>query len=853
MAIETFRPEPPAAVATAGAYPGREGAEDYLNRIPMAVVTLDWQGRIRGWNEQAEQLFGWAAPEILGCDFGALFEDGTPPYPAGEAWLGQAIGLLKNGLKLDVRLLVMPRPPWDRGAGAVAFVSDISEVTLDRGLTRHLFQGLAELLRGEEAGATLQCLCESLAATLRAELVWIGTPEPHGRIRTEPRAGPAASCLEGWELPWLSPEAEDPISLALRTRLPRRCRVTDFPPEWREDLERAQVVRSVILPLMSRDAVEGVLVIGYGHPQEISDGLYARLQALAEQISLVLLLAREQEQLRLRGIAMESVASAIFITSREGNITWVNEAFTRLSGYPAEEVIGRSPRFLASGSQPQALWEVFWETILSGRTWRGEVVNRTRDGRIYVVDQTVTPILDAAGEVSHFVAIHEDITARKEAELKVEHLAHYDSLTGLPNRTFFRDRLDVALAQARRSGSRVCLLFMDLDHFKAVNDTFGHDFGDVLLKAVAARASTSIREGDTLARLGGDEFTVVLPAVDGPAAGARVADRLLGLLSEPLNLNGREIFITPSIGISVFPDDASDSETLIKNADTAMYRAKEGGRNGYQFFTADMNAEMQRRYLVEQGLRRALESGELELFYQPQIELTSGIVVALEALLRWRHPELGLLAPGEFIGIAEETGLVVPIGEWVLLAACRQNAEWQRQGLPVVPVAVNVSTRQFLGRRLADTVRSVLAESGLCASLLELELTESVLMQKLDEATKLMEQFRALGIRMAIDDFGTGYSSLNYLARFPIDTLKIDRSFVSRITSDERDRSVVRTIVAMGKALHLNVVAEGVDCREVVEFLRSEGCHLGQGYFWTKPVPAADVPELLERGCLALP
>lgn len=823
--------------------------EDYLALLPLGVVTLDTDYRIRGWNTMAEKLFGWSEAQVLGRSYRELFEDELPLFSLQEKWVGQARGRHRSGAPLDLRLMVSPHPPWDDAAGAVLFIGDVSELAEVRGTNERLYEALSGLLGGAPAEPVLQSLCRGLAPTVKAELVWIGTCGEDGSLRLQPRAGRAESCLEGLTMTWEGANCPDPLARAIRSQQPQHFAVTDLPRPFQASAAALGVTAGVVLPLLVRDAAEGLLVLAFAGPESIPEGQLARLEKLAEQISLVLLLAREQEQLRVRGIAMQSVASAIFITTRDGTITWVNDAFTRLSGYSASEAVGSNPRLLASGAQPRALWEVFWDTIAVGRTWRGEVVNRTRDGRTYVVDQTVTPLVDHSGQVTHFVAIHEDITARKEAELKVEHLAHFDSLTGLPNRTFFRDRLDVALAQGRRTGTRVCLLFIDLDHFKAVNDTFGHNFGDLLLKAAAERAAASIREGDTLARLGGDEFTIILPGVEAPEAAARVADRLLKLLAEPLYMAGREVFVTPSIGISVFPDDAADSENLIKNADTAMYRAKERGRNGYQFFTADMNAEMERRYSVEQGLRRALEGGELELFYQPQIDLASGIVVAIEALLRWRHPEQGLIAPGEFIAIAEETGLVVPIGEWVLEAACRQNAAWLAAGLPVVPVAVNVSTRQFLGRRLAETVRTILARTGLSASLLELEITESVLMQKLDEAAELMESFRRLGIRMAVDDFGTGYSSLHYLARFPIDTLKIDRSFVSRILSDERDRSVVRTIIAMGRALQLNVVAEGVDCTEIVDFLRAEGCHLGQGFLWTRPVPAAEVPRLLQCGC----
>ncbi|MEW6314390.1 MAG: EAL domain-containing protein [Pseudomonadota bacterium] len=429
-------------------------------------------------------------------------------------------------------------------------------------------------------------------------------------------------------------------------------------------------------------------------------------------------------------------------------------------------------------------------------------------------------------------------------ERQLEMLAHYDTLTGLPNRILLQDRVDQALTHASRHNKRVGLLYVDLDRFKNINDSLGHFIGDVLLQAMAQRFRTCIRDEDTISRLGGDEFIVVLPDTNIEGA-AHVAQKILISAGERYEIEGHEMTVTPSIGISIYPEDGRNFDTLFKNADAAMHHAKSNGRNNYQFFTAQMNESALERLTLENGLRRALERGEFLLHYQPQIEIDSGRLLGMEALIRWQHPVLGLVPPGKFIPVAEESGLIVPIGEWVLSEACRQNRAWQEAGLPEFAVAVNLSALQFHQKNLPEKIILALEESGLDASYLELELTESLVMQHAEETITVMQHLKSMNLRLSIDDFGTGYSSLSYLKQLPIDRLKVDRSFVNDVASNPDDAAIVRAVISMAHNLRLRVIAEGVETEEQLAFLKSEGCDEMQGYYYSKPMPAADVAEFL--------
>ncbi len=546
--------------------------------------------------------------------------------------------------------------------------------------------------------------------------------------------------------------------------------------------------------------------------------------------------------------AIEQNPSTVIITNRKGIIEYVNPRFSETTGYTREEVVGKYARMLKSRFTSEQEFRQMWKTIAGGQTWRGEFKNTRKDGSLFWESAIISPVLDERGKISHFIALKDDITDQKTATERIEYLSHFDTLTGLPNQEVLRDRLQQAIAVAQRNQEEVAVLFFDLDRFKYINDALGHAIGDRLLQELALRLKQSCRLADTLARMSADEFVVVLPET-GPTGVAHVVQKLMKLMEQPFNVKEQRITFTASIGISLFPSDGHDPDTLLRNADTAMHHAKAQGGNSYQFFTASMNVSVLQHMTVEHELRRALELGELEVFFQPQVRLSDGVISGAEALVRWRHPQRGMVAPSEFIPIAEESGLIIELGEWVLHEACRQAKAWQDSGLPAITVAVNLSAVQFRRRNVLQQVRDALDKSGLEPRWLELELTESVILQDADVVLDKVKQLGAIGVTVSIDDFGTGYSSLSYLCKFPLDKLKIDQSFVRDMLTSSDNAEIVRTIVGMAHNLRLEVLAEGVETIAQFDFLRDLGCDQMQGYYCAKPMPAADFAHLLGQNC----
>jgi diguanylate cyclase (GGDEF)-like protein/PAS domain S-box-containing protein len=554
---------------------------------------------------------------------------------------------------------------------------------------------------------------------------------------------------------------------------------------------------------------------------------------------------QDEDAVRLSAKAFESIADGVMVTDAAQRIVSVNHAFTAITGYEQSEVVGQSPRFLQSGRHDAAFYAEMWRQIRSVGHWRGEVWDRRRSGEIYPELLSISAVRDSAGTITHYVGVSTEISSLKEYEARLHHQAHHDMLTGLPNRVLFSVRFDEALARARRHEQTLAVLLLDLDHFKTINDSLGHAAGDQLLEAVAARLRGRVRETDTVARLGGDEFALLLDDTKGPQAVAVVGRSLIEALGAPFELAGHQLYVTASLGVACYPQDGTDAESLLKNADTAMYRAKSEGRSNCRFFSQEMNARALETLVLGASLRLALERHELFLHYQPQYELASGAATGVEALLRWRSPEHGLVPPSRFVPLAEESGLIEPIGEWVLRTACRQLRAWRDSGLQLKRIAVNLSARQFRHPDLLQRVSDVLAETGLAAPHLELEVTESMVMQRPEDAAAVLAQLKATGITIAVDDFGTGYSSLSYLKRLPIDVLKVDQSFVRGVPRDTGDVAIIRAIIAMAKSLKLRLIAEGIENPDQRAFLEREGCEEGQGYFFNRPAPAEEIARLL--------
>lgn len=577
--------------------------------------------------------------------------------------------------------------------------------------------------------------------------------------------------------------------------------------------------------------------------QEKFESRVVERTAMLEDINSALvkeILSHKQtgQQLHVAANAIENAAEGVMICDAGGRIVSVNKAFTRITGYEPEEVLGRTPESLLSAEQATAMRDEIARAMTQHGHWKGELQSRNKGGDTYVEERSVSAVKDEEGNIVNYIVLFSDVTKQKEDEQRIQYLAHHDPLTGLANRMLFQQRCEDALMRANRRSGKVAVMFIDLDHFKAINDSLGHAYGDEVLKNVSARLQECVRRTDTVARQGGDEFTVLLNEVGDSGDVALISRKILERLSDSFTVAGHEIYVSASVGISFYPDDGQNAVALIKNADAAMYAAKEQGRNNYQFFSAEMNAQALEALMMASSLRLAIEREELVLEYQPRIDLKGGEITGVEALVRWNHPNLGRIMPGQFIGIAEKTGLIDLLGEWVLRRACRQMVEWSAQGTSPHRVAVNLSARQFRRPDLTERIAAIIGETGLAGAALELEVTESMVMHDPQRAAVVLERLKEMGIAVAIDDFGTGYSSLSYLKRFPIDYIKIDQSFIRGIPLDAEDVGITRAIIALAKTLGVKLIAEGVDSVEQITFLKREGCDESQGYLISSSLSA---------------
>jgi len=585
--------------------------------------------------------------------------------------------------------------------------------------------------------------------------------------------------------------------------------------------------------------------------EDISERKTAELELLAAEDALF----AEKERAQ---VTLDSIGDAVLTTDLQGKVSYLNRQAEKMTGWSREEAVGHPLTEVFSivdGTTRQVVANPAKVAITQNQTvgLANNCILIRRDGLELAINDSAAPIHDRDGQVIGAVLVFEDVSESRAMTLKMSHLARHDFLTGLPNRMLLTERLSQAIGLAQRHHRQVALLFIDLDCFKNINDSLGHTIGDQLLQSVGERLLATVRATDTVCRQGGDEFVILLPEIEQPQDAAHIAQKLLDAFAVPHLIGGQELHITLSIGISVYPDDGVDLDAVLQNADTAMYHAKTNGRNNFQFFRADMNTRAVRRLLIENNMRRALKQGEFVLNYQPQINLASGAITGAEALIRWRDPDLGAIPPGQFVPVAEECGLIVTIGHWVLREACQQVKVWLDSGLRVPSIAINISAVEFRHKNFLEGLAQILDETGLTPDYLELELTESLLMHDVESSATVLESLKDMGIKLAIDDFGTGYSSLSYLKRFPITTLKIDQSFVRDITTDINDATIVSAVVGMGRNLNHRVIAEGVETREQFEFLSMRQCPEGQGFLFSHPLPAEDFARLLVAGKVELP
>jgi diguanylate cyclase (GGDEF)-like protein/PAS domain S-box-containing protein len=591
---------------------------------------------------------------------------------------------------------------------------------------------------------------------------------------------------------------------------------------------------------------QGSLSKGYFGSSLVPQSLRNIIQRKAVEESLFIEKSRAETTLN-------SISDAVIGTDMSGNVDYLNAAAENITGWSREEARGHAfdeVIKIINGTtrkpEPNPVERVLQKNLPMGLP-EGTILIR-RDGREVVIEDSISPIYNSAGHITGAVIVFHDITAAQAMRVRMAHQAQHDFLTNLPNRVLLNDRITQAIALAKRRGGHLAVLFMDLDNFKHINDSLGHETGDKLLQSLAPRLSACVRSSDTVSRLGGDEFVLLVSQDKNAEDAALTANKLLAVVAQSHVIDKHELHVTTSIGISVYPADGQDAETLIKNADTAMYHAKEIGRNNYQFFKHDMNVRAVERQLVEANLRRALSQQEFELHYQPKVNLATGLITGAEALIRWVHPEWGLVLPDRFVPIAEDCGLIVPIGRWVLREACTQAKRWEEAGLKPTSIAVNISALEFRCADFVEAVRIILNETGLRPDCLQLEITESVLMHHAESSTEILNQLKNMGIQLAVDDFGTGYSSLSYLTQFPLDVLKIDQSFVREINAINGDGIIVSAVIAMGSSLKHCVVAEGVEELEQLIFLKEQNCEEGQGYFFSRPLVAEQFSRLLETG-----
>ena len=713
------------------------------------------------------------------------------------------------------------------------------------------------IVRTRDNHDLFQAACAIAVANGGFRLAWVGRVNPANRhIDIVAHAGDGRDMLDAIDL-FL--DAEHCTTCPMTAPLARGCHFTCQDVEhaacnarWKQRAVELGYRSAIALPIQPFGRVEAVFAL-YAQETGFFDAAeVALLEEMAMDMTFALEYAQQdsrrtqaEERLRQAAKVFDSTLEGVVITDTRGGIIAVNRAFQDITGYPEAEVLGENPRLLKSGRHDTEFYRAMWASLIAGGNWQGEIWNRRSNGEIYPEWLTISDVRDEGGVVTNYVGVFTDITRIKHSEEKIEHLAHHDALTDLPNRVLLFSYLEHAVGRARRAGSLGAVLFIDLDRFKNVNDSLGHPAGDETLRQVSRRIGDRVREVDTLARLGGDEFAVLLEDLPRPELAAEVAQGIIQTLDAPIVLaSGQEVFLGASVGISLFPTDGDDATSLIQFADAALFQAKESGRGVYRFYTESLTRAANQRLEMEARLRRALDRGEFVLHYQPQVRVADGRLLGCEALLRWQPPGEDMIPPLSFIPLAEETGLIRPLGEWVLRTACAQMRSWLDAGMPPITLAVNVSSRQFEQRDLPRRVAEMLAETGLPAGLLELEITESTIMRQGEQASAMLEALKHLGVSVSIDDFGTGYSSLAYLKRFAVDKLKIDKSFVGDITHDTNDEQIAATIIAMAKNLKLEVLAEGVETRAQLEFLERHGCDAFQGYFYSPALPAAEFARL---------
>ncbi|MBR7158507.1 MAG: EAL domain-containing protein [Alphaproteobacteria bacterium] len=820
--------------------------------IVTGVMIVSLEGEISSANEPLENLLGYEVGSLEGIKINQILPDEqNPDAPLGILSLLEDIhttntlcckAITKDKKALPVEIVSVELEAGDEQY-FVCTVRNIKQKENADKIELIIQEIIRVAMRGDGVKKLAPILCDNLLNIFNLETAWLATRKTNGDFKVNALAGKELPNIKAgetinWEdIPAVLPNIAHSLQIC---QLP-----TSFHNNNLNDsinaLNETGKNRVLSFPLLfCRDPI-GILEISTKEGYFDNDTENA-LRTLAMRIAVVIKMAQDQRSMKLLSAAISSAANAIIITDTAGKVIWVNQAFSEMSGYSEEEIIKQEISILKSGEQDDAFYKDLWETIKQGKQWSGEIVNRHKFGSLYTVKQTISPIINSEGKVSQFIAIHDDLTAEKDAERIISHMANYDQLTGLPNRALFQELLSQKIAEAENTESQIALIFIDISNFNIINDTMGHVMGDVLLRDISDRLSCMTSSDDILSRFGGDNFALATRIKSADKI-SQIAKQIIDNIAETIEIDGKEINLGAFVGIASYPDDAEDAEKLMKYADMAMHKAALIVPNTFYFFSQQINEETERRMILERDLRKAVPNHELLLNYQPQIDLARNRISGWEALVRWKHPTLGLISPVHFIPIAEDSGIILQIGEWVLKEALRQWREWREMGLPNAIMAVNLSAVQFQQEDLVSVVENALIDAGVTPDNLELELTESVIMQDADLAHEMLQKISNIGVKLAIDDFGTGYSSLSYLKSFPVDKLKIDRSFVMDMEKDFENARIADAIIKLGHSLGLEVISEGVENKAQLNLLKENGCDAIQGYLFGKPMSPDIIPD----------
>ncbi|MBE6449799.1 MAG: EAL domain-containing protein [Alphaproteobacteria bacterium] len=818
-----------------------------ISEVSNAVVIIDGEGIIYKINPVATHLFGYSKEELIGKPISLILpassvcekEQGGLIFELLEGQVEQVYkqGIKKDGTRFAVDIFIVPFSK-DGIQYYDCIVKDDSNRFFHERLESLSNVILRRVLIGESLEQFASFIVGQLGIMFPTPLIWIGkVDKEEDGIQVLSVCGELSDMVG---VGTLYTNIDSPIHPAVRSAEKMEICFDDMKDEEEKDY------RLIAFPFLSKKDVLGVLTV-LAPVDQLGHLILNRLENVALRLGMILQIAADQTFLRLLGTAISSAMNSVMITDGNGRIIWVNQAFTKLTGYLLSDVLGQTPDILCSGLHPPAFYQKLWETALSAKTWRGEIVNRAKNGTLFTSEEMITPILNSEGIITHFVVVNDDLTARKNAEGKILHLSHYDQLTDLPNRVLFMEKLKQAVEKRQQETTITAVLLLDLSSFNRFNDIMGHQAGDYILKEVANRLISCVSSKDLVARITDDEFGIILRDVSSLDDVGNLAHKMIRSIEEVIKFDDNEVRLTSCVGIALSPTDAQNAEKLVNYADMALFKAKAAGINTYFFFSQEMNQEMEERLALERDMRRAIAKKQFFLDFQPQLDLKTQKVTGFEALVRWRHPEKGLILPSLFISVAEDTGLITNLCEYVMELAFDQIKKWNRLGLGRLTMAINLSAAQFKDEKLISTIKNLIKSKKVQNSMLEFEITESLLMKDAKQANEILSQLSELGIRVAVDDFGTGYSSLSYLSKFPVDKLKIDRSFVRDLETNRDNVEIIKAIISLGHALNLEVIAEGCENQEQLDLLCQLGCDSVQGFYIARPLSCQDALAFLKE------